>query len=178
MLGYIPALRDLFLTLDFIPQKAESLLPDRHPNPRYPPPDAVHDASVVPTYSWPSSRSNAHRIRGDAPWLEKKQSMQTILSSFDDYSNPFTKHKQELCLRGSAKFSISILEGTHGQEKQNQGGNKRGTVLVVLPCQLKCMESIFWTLYDARSWAIRMKILHRPSITSFLRKPCATLPLT
>ena len=150
MLGYIPALRDLFLTLDFT-QKAESLLPDRHPNPRYPPPDAVHDASVVPTYSWPSSRSNAHRIRGDAPWLEKKQSMQTILSSFDDYSNPFTKHKQELCLRGSAKFSISILEGTHGQEKQNQGGNKHGTVLVVLPCQLKCMESIFWTLYDARS---------------------------
>lgn len=59
MLGYIPALRDL------------SLLPDRHPNPRYPPPDAVHDASVVPTCSWPSSRSNAHRIRGDAPWLEK-----------------------------------------------------------------------------------------------------------
>lgn len=108
----------------------------------------------------------------------KKQSMQTILSSFDDYSNPFTKHKQELCLRGSAKFSISILEGTHGQEKQNQGGNKHGTVPVVLPCQLKCMESIFWTLYDARSWAIRMKILHRPSITSFLRKPCATLPLT
>ena len=69
--GLYPSLEGSFLTLDFIPQKAESLLPDRHPNPRYPPPDAVHDASVVPTCSWPSSRSNAHRIRGDAPWLEK-----------------------------------------------------------------------------------------------------------
>ena len=123
MLGYIPALRDLFLTLDFITES-------REPSTRPPSQPAS-----------PTSRRRARRKRcpnlflakfkvqrasdkGRCTLAWKKQSMQTILSSFDDYSNPFTKHKQELCLRGSAKFSISILEGTHGQEKQNQGGNK------------------------------------------------------